>query len=369
MIQFPKNEHVTLPSVEAGVGSLNVLRDPPKAIYTHYKPKVGDTNKITQWIDGAGDRSCEVIKQYARGVNPMVSVSYSNYGTNGGQSRFVGSGLTSGRTDNITTLRGSGQSYLPYRIARDGAFRPPARATEHNIPLSRLPRVNTSAQTNVGSNLTAVDVDALRCNTDLRAVRQQLINVCSVPTRKFNIETPQQPSFDVNAMIDKKSNLARNVTANISDTKHQLGFNAKPERGIKKNKPYVSIPTKAYKNLQAAPLIAQQGNQPLPIQDRVNGSYSTNISGREGNTVVNPSNLRLNNNRPNASMMVNAGSRVDLNSNITSRNYKLAPRSSRGGFSNGGTITSYDRHVPNGTNLIGGGNVMQQAYQEQYGRV
>lgn len=94
MFQYPKNNHITLPSVEGGFGTMNILRDPPKAIWTRYKPKVGQTSEITSQIGCAGDRVSEIIKPFARGINPMVSVDYSNYGTNGGQMTDVGSRST-----------------------------------------------------------------------------------------------------------------------------------------------------------------------------------------------------------------------------------------------------------------------------------
>ena len=42
---------VTLPSVEAGLGSMNILRDPPKSIMTRRIDKVGETSSITEMID------------------------------------------------------------------------------------------------------------------------------------------------------------------------------------------------------------------------------------------------------------------------------------------------------------------------------
>ena len=53
------------------------------------------------------------LNVYARGVNPMVSVSYQNYGS------------------------GAGSVKLPYRIMKDGAFRPPIKTIEELLPLSR----------------------------------------------------------------------------------------------------------------------------------------------------------------------------------------------------------------------------------------
>ena len=88
MIQYPKQTHITLPSVESWGTNMNIQRDPPKALWTRKIDKVSQTQEITRMIgEGGGDRICEMIKVYPRGINPHVAVSYSNYGTNGGQNR------------------------------------------------------------------------------------------------------------------------------------------------------------------------------------------------------------------------------------------------------------------------------------------
>ena len=52
---------------------MNILRDPPKSVFTKRIDKVQDTDLLTKLIDGSGDR-VDGISVYARGVNPMVSV-------------------------------------------------------------------------------------------------------------------------------------------------------------------------------------------------------------------------------------------------------------------------------------------------------
>ena len=69
---------ITLPSIDSWNTNMNILKDPPKALYTRRVNKVGQTSDITAMIDDSGDRACESILQYARGVNPSVSVSYNN---------------------------------------------------------------------------------------------------------------------------------------------------------------------------------------------------------------------------------------------------------------------------------------------------
>ncbi len=118
-----RNHHakVTMPSIENGwYTSGNIQKDPPKSISTRRIDKVSDTMATNIMIAESPDRQCEAINYYARGVNPMVSVNYGQ-----GQSGT--------------------QAYLPYTVARDGAFRPPVLYGVTNLlPLSRLPRILTN---------------------------------------------------------------------------------------------------------------------------------------------------------------------------------------------------------------------------------
>jgi hypothetical protein len=121
---------VALPSVEGGwyINS-NIMRDPPKAVHTRRRDRVGDTDAVNREVEAAPDRQCEAISYYARGVNPMVSVDYGQ----GQQGAGTGNGCS-----------GGAQAFLPHRIAREGAFRPPVReGVTSLLPLSRLPRVWT----------------------------------------------------------------------------------------------------------------------------------------------------------------------------------------------------------------------------------
>ena len=129
---------VTLPSV-GNWGNLNILRDPPKSIHTRRIQKVGDDSQIIDEIGGSGNRICEAINHYARGVNPMVSVQYSNTGYGGNGTSSIGTGGKCGT---------NAQAFLPYRIMNGGAFRPPIQRQEDLLPLSRLPRLFTCADTN-----------------------------------------------------------------------------------------------------------------------------------------------------------------------------------------------------------------------------
>lgn len=241
-----KSAKVTLPSVEGGFGTLNILRDPPKSIQTIYKPKISDTSQLNELIDASDDRICESIKKFARGVNPMVSVSYSNYGTMGGQMRdTIG---TSSSNQKLTI----GQSYLTHRIARDGAFRPPIVPPEQLLPLSRLPRLPTSAKTNIGSDITLDFKTQTQCSTNLRALREELTKIKADSRAIFNIEKPTENPSETKSCIQEIP-LVFSGHTNKSDKIHKIGVNPNPERGIKtdENSLYGSITVNNSRNIQS----------------------------------------------------------------------------------------------------------------------
>lgn len=123
---------VMLPSVESWGSNNNILKDPPRSITTRRIDKVTDTVMIDQEIQESVDRVAESIRVYPRGANVMVGVSYDNFGSNGGNR--IGQ----------TLLYNGQQSKLPYRVAKDGEFRPPILTPVNLLPLSRLPRNNVT---------------------------------------------------------------------------------------------------------------------------------------------------------------------------------------------------------------------------------
>lgn len=128
------NKDLTLPSVQGWGTNLNIMKDPPRGIFTRKKTRVGDDNRILDEIKGSGNRVAENIMVYQRGVNPFVEVDMGGSGTQGG-------GLTS-----ISKV----QPKLPHRILNNGAFRPPSHIFEQRniLPLSRLPRRAVHVATN-----------------------------------------------------------------------------------------------------------------------------------------------------------------------------------------------------------------------------
>ena len=116
---------LTLPSVEG----VNILRDPPSSIHTRKKERVNAGDIMANYRESK-DRLSENIRYYPTGVNPSVSVSYANRG--GGS--------------NVTSLSSS-MAHNPYKVAKDGAFRPPMFRQEDLLPLSRQKRKWTTVQT------------------------------------------------------------------------------------------------------------------------------------------------------------------------------------------------------------------------------
>jgi len=201
MLQYPKNEHITLGSVENWGTNMNILRDPPKSIFTRRVDKVGQNMDITELVDSSADRATEGIQVYARGVNPMVSVSYSNQSNNAG---------TSG---NPTSTSGKTQAFLPYPIMNEGAFRPPVRNPRDLLPLSRLPRVWFSTD----ARINAPDYSKTKQQpNDYRAVKDATDMIKSYDVRpnqsaSINVKSLEHFMADPKAAINEKH---INVNAN-----------------------------------------------------------------------------------------------------------------------------------------------------------
>ena len=177
---------VTLPSVDNWSTNLNILKDPPQSIHTRNISKVGSNNDVLDEVDNSANRIGEYINVFARGVNPSVSVSYSNTGSNNNGSISIG---------------GQTHAKLPYRIMRDGAFRPPILTQEDLLPGSRLPRVKTEATTNP----TNVDYSKKLFNQDQqeknRQIKEDVLHTFVRPTAVYKLEKPQEKTYDVKFSI------------------------------------------------------------------------------------------------------------------------------------------------------------------------
>lgn len=267
---------VTLPSVETWGANMNILRDPPKAIYTRKIDKVGQTSEITQMIDYSGDRVCEAILPYARGVNPMVGVSYDNYGNNGGQKS---GGVARMGLDNSGS---SGKNaYLPYRIMNGGAFRPPVKDQRDLLPLSRLPRVWTSSFTQPG--FADFSKKAICQGDNYRNVRKEesMLRACIRPTATYQLETPIIENYEITSMI--KNPVKVSVTSGIEARGKVNGEMGEVHGGLRD---VLQVERTVNKSGQGGSTPSRGLVTENYIQDRVRGQYGANKSSSQITTSI-----------------------------------------------------------------------------------
>jgi hypothetical protein len=309
--QRPKWQSYTLPSWERP----NILRDPPKSIHTKKKERV-EMGDVSYMIRNDDSRINEGISYLARGVNPMVDVSYSNYGGNGAK-------LTTMATPTATN---------PYKVIKDGAFRPPIMTQEDLLPLSRMRRPETSATTNPGiSTLAGFVSPNLQNNVDLATVSNAIdvkkINYLSIrPSATFNISLPidvdvfgnraiqknklqfahyANPStnlFDVpdylqttndrnivNDAINQNNLKVQNVTSNPNLKVYiQQGNDLTEVQGSVKDKLNIAVQTRLGKPIT----INREDGTPIKIKDYISKVVQTNVNAAGGDAII----LRVNNN-------------------------------------------------------------------------
>ena len=215
------NGKITLPSVDSWGTNMNILRDPPKSYHTRKVDKVGDTNSITEMIDESSDRSCEAIKVYARGVNPFVSVSYSNNGVNNGGN------ITS---NGLQQSGGHRSSKLPYTIMRDGAFRPPVLRQENLLPLSRLPRNTTSFSTKPGFADFSKKMKQVGTAKETKEVHNSMLKSFVRPTAVYNIGKPLKEPFEVKNVIQPSIKTSANSGVRSMDITQK--YNGNPTKEV-----------------------------------------------------------------------------------------------------------------------------------------
>jgi hypothetical protein len=366
---------VTLPSVEFGLGSINILRDPPKSIHTRRRNKVGETSSITAMIDESGSRACEAILQYPRGINPFAKVSYQNYGNNGGQRS---GGITKG---------GGRQAYLPYNLGQ-GAFRPPIMRQEQLFPLSRLPRNSREVLTNPRINKFVSQGSCPNIGDPYKGVKKSQITCNVRPTATFVIQTPLTAPSDVHTSINNKklsvsahsgicasdqtkqvvgtpckniiiSPIHSHVTANTgSSTLQKSGDTTFSTERFIQDKLYSNVTANKNRNIQILGL-EDVMDVDVRTRDRPNMSCSTAIAGikneeflsRDYNThrdvlpVYSQTNhgrdiyipqesvhtQSLSRNYPISSMMTNSGMTRGIDT-ISSRDYYLPPKNNAGSY-------------------------------------
>lgn len=173
----------TLPSVEMWGTNMNILKDPNAGIYTRKKDKVGDTQSILLSQENSGDRIAEIINVYARGVNPMVSVSYDNFGNNAGARRNIAQGTPGVK--------------LPYKPE---VFYPPTLRQEDLMPLSRQPRNWFYALTNPSvPNI----ISQMSCPEGKSAIQNNNIKTEAISNLEYNLkDLPRETNIDTKVNIN-----------------------------------------------------------------------------------------------------------------------------------------------------------------------
>lgn len=214
-----RKSKVTLPSVDSWSSNMNILRDPSKGIFTQRRNRVGDTSFLNEAVEeeGGPNRTCEYINVFARGVNPSVSVSYDNNGSNGGQSSAFRTG-------------GQTQAKLPFRIMNGGAFRPPVIMPEEKFSLSRQPRAWTSAYSAPGFADFSRKLRSCGTDQDTREVKSQTLKACVRPTAVYNIEKPLKEPFEVRYMI--QPTLHTSANSGIHSQTHMNYLSTEPTKEI-----------------------------------------------------------------------------------------------------------------------------------------
>jgi hypothetical protein len=244
------NNHAkaTLPSIEGWGTNMNILRDPPKSIHTRRIDKVGDNSAITIMNGESPDRICEAITVYARGVNPMVGVSYQTYGNNGGNAK------------------------LPYRIMKDGEFRPPISGIDQTSSLSRLPRITT----NINGKIKVTDYTKRLKNCgnkkNTKEVREAILKASASPTAVYRINKIQQPTYDVNNNI--KETMKLNVTSGIKPMDIKQKINNKNITQVLKDK--LEVFANSNKGMSKRTGNINSVNTDNYIQDSLTHNASTN---------------------------------------------------------------------------------------------
>jgi len=190
VLPYPK---VTLPSVEMWGTNMNIIKDPPKGIFTRRKDKVSQTQQILLQQDDAGSRINEYINVYARNVNPMVGVSHNNYGNS----------QSGGRR---------GQASLPYKV---DVVRPPILSPYDLQPLSRLPRTWFYASTN--PEFPTI-VQNSQCNELGKSIEnfniRSNIKVDSARTMLNNVKSSEGFSVQDVSKIKQKTPLSSSIVVN-----------------------------------------------------------------------------------------------------------------------------------------------------------
>jgi hypothetical protein len=251
---------LTLPSVDSWGTNNNIQKDPPRSIKTRRIDKVSDNNDITKMIDNS-DRSTEAILRFARGVNPSVSVSYSN---NGG----------------IMQNFGNQQAFLPYRINKDGDFHPPVQAPQDLLPLSRLPHNNVTVNTLPSMPHFTKELDNSRNQTTSKTVHQTIVSSAVSATKTYMLQRPFQEPFEIKYNILENPLKINSEGTKIAFSDRTIQNNVIPTKTIVMENLNVSAETnkqdlKTHKNTMDIDL------SKIKMQDVKLIEYTTAVKGNE----------------------------------------------------------------------------------------
>lgn len=372
---------VSLPSTEGALGQLHITRDPPKSIHTRRIDKVGSNNDVINMIQDSGDRICESISKYARGVDPMVSVSYSNYGNNGGQGSSLNAPIQ------------QKQAFLPNALGSLGGFQfiPPVLRQENLLPLSRLPRLYTQTNTNP----EFIDFSKkLQC--PLNAVNGREIktsmNMTVKPNKVLKIEVPIKEPFEVKYVIQNPIRVSGDSRLKPSTQKYQeqvdygsgiidIPLHADVHTNQNDSGKYVNtssekntdryiqnvITTDVHSNISTNKYSTPIGevmdvDTKMFMKDHLDVSYETlkSSSSKGGNEYIHTETDRKRN-LPSHTASTNTGSvKQVFNGNSE---YKLPSTLQKGEFTGRGTIPSFSLpherdEIANRANIISGRNTL-----------
>lgn len=264
---------LTLPSVDTWGTNMNILRDPPASITTRRINKVGDTSNITSMIDDSGNRACEAIQVYARGVNPFVSVDYGNQGNNGGQ-------LSGGITEGVYPGRAA---KLPYPVMRDGAFRPPVMLQGDLLPLSRLPRVWTSSFTQPGFADFSRKMRTCGTAENTKEVKTSTLKSFIRPTAVYTIETPISEPFEVKYVIQPTIKI--NATSGIRTLDIKQQHVGRPTKEI--DEKHINIMAQSTKSSNITSYVDNNNFNPERYLQDTNAHFvSSNLSSNNNYTSI-----------------------------------------------------------------------------------
>ena len=244
---------VTLPSVESWGTNNNIVKDPPKSIMTRRIDKVNQDGSLNEMMYDSGDRWAENLNVYARGVNPMVSVQYTNA--------------------NGTPVK------QPYRIMDGGAFRPPELRQEQLLPLSRLPRNVTQAIT----NKEFIDyTKKTTCPLTSRVIKDETLKGMVRPTKYVKIASPVKEHFTVNYVVENP--IIANATTNKTTRGNVQLENQVPIRQtLTTPLQYIHATNPSLPNTtQLENAIPTRQNLASPLQY----AHSTNLYGQNGQTYI-----------------------------------------------------------------------------------